>query len=105
LSNASHLLEETVQSCQDHRFQEVGTGCRRVIVLLANRSPPVRSTCRETLDCWYPDEPTATTLFVALGERIVEAFDDVDPEVNRGTFRSIEAAMADSSDRLVAAVA
>jgi hypothetical protein len=72
---------------------------------LVEQSPTLRSAYQETVDYWQPDEPPVTTLFAALGTRIAKAFDNIGPEINRKTFRLIEAAMTSGDDRLVTAMA
>lgn len=79
--------------------------CQEFITTLVNQSEELKAAYIETIKYWEPDEPPITTLFAALGRRIVEEFDKIDSVTNQRTFQLVESAMASGDCNLETAVA
>lgn len=83
----------------------MNANCRGFVDALVQYSAEMQIVYKEMLEYWSPDEPPVTTLFAALGDRIVVDFDKVKSDVNRAIFRQIESAMASDDNELVTAAA
>lgn len=79
--------------------------CEDFIGLLAAASDSVQAEYQRVLDEWQPEEPPVTTLFAAIGDRIVEDFVSADVYANRRMFSLIEQALESGDQSLVTAVA
>ncbi len=81
------------------------TKCHEFVETLINQSEGLREAYNKAIEYWSPDEPPVTTLFEALGDRVVEEFDQVDQDENQRIFSLIESAMASGNTSLMTAVA
>jgi len=68
-------------------------------------APGLRGPYQEMIRYWAPDEPPATTLLAALGDRLVEDFDGVSTATNEALFRAIENALSQADEYLATVVA
>ncbi|MCX5580476.1 DUF7674 family protein [Kaistia terrae] len=68
-------------------------------------APGLRGPHQEMIRYWAPDEPPATTLLAALGDRLVEDFDSVSMATNEALFGAIENALSQTDEYLATVVA
>ncbi|QOZ30630.1 hypothetical protein [Bradyrhizobium sp. CCBAU 53421] len=68
-------------------------------------SLPLADVHRGTIDDWAPERPPATIAYGAVGTKLVDIFDELDPNTRRSIFALVEDGMQSDDEATGTAVA